>query len=400
MQLLIIKLTSPDAKPLFAGLTSKKTESSFLPCEWDDVRKHQRGSKVVLLIPNSDVSLAETQIPSKNKKQMLQAVPYALEETLAEDIDDLHFSIYRENDEANVKTAVINRDRLSFWIDHLKDQDINVHYVLPALFGLSIAETGWSVDLDEAEAQIRQGPLDGFACSLDILDYLLPTAVEEHAPEALYISGESLKVTRLLQNHEVDIRSGTSSSLINIESIQPALELNLLNNFSRGESALKNINWQPWKPVAVIGALLVATWIGMFGWQNNQASKQLDSLEAQISQVYKSTIPGGRLTDADAQLSTMTSTLQQLQGNLNAASVSPLPTIARLAPVLKQFNKMSIKELGFKRNKLQVKVEAPNLTMLDQFKQAATTSRLEVTISSTKTTSNNVASTLTIQEAI
>ncbi|MGB1310918.1 MAG: type II secretion system protein GspL [Leucothrix sp.] len=399
MQLLIIKLTSPDATPLFAGLTSKKAESNFVPCEWDDVRKHQRGSKVVLLIPNSDVSLAETQIPSKNKKQMLQAIPYALEETLAEDIDDLHFSAYRETDESKVKAAIINRERLGTWVDLLKEHDINVHYILPAVFGLSLAEQGWSIDIGDDEAQIRQGPLDGFASSLDVLDYLLPAALEEHEPEALYVSGDSLRVTRSLQGHEVDIRSGTASSLINIDSIQPALELNLLNNFSRGESALKNVNWTPWKPVAVIGSLLLATWIGMFMWQNKQTSQQLDSLEDQITSVYRTAIPGGKQTDADAQLSSMTSALQQLQGNLTAASVSPLPTIAKLAPLLKQFKKMSIKELGFKRNKLQVKVETPDIGMLEKFKQAAITSKLEVTISS-KTTANNVASTLVIQEAI
>jgi len=400
MQLLIIKLTSPEATPLFAGLTNKKVESPFVACEWDDIRKHQRGSKVVLLIPDSDVSLAETQIPSKNKKQMLQAVPYALEETLAEDIDDLHFSVYRENDEAKVKAAIINRDRLSFWIDHLKTQEVTASYILPAVFGLSIAEEGWSIDIGEDEVQVRQGALNGFASSLDVLDYLLPAVLEEHKPEALYVSGDSLKVTRLLQNQDIEIRAGTSSFLVHMDSIKPALELNLLNNFSRGESALKNVNWSPWKPVAAIGGLLLATWIGMFMWQNNQTGKQLESIESQITSVYRSTIPGGKLTDADQQVSSMTSTLSQLQGNLNAASVSPLPTIARLAPLLKQFNKMTVKELGFKRNKLQVKVETPNLSMLDQFKQAAATNQLEVIIGSSKTTANNVASTLVIQEAI
>lgn len=400
MQLLIIKLTSPDATPLFAGLTSKKEESTFVSCEWEDIRKYQRGSKVVLLIPNNEVSLAETHIPSKNKKQMLQAIPYALEETLAEDIDNLHFSIYRENDEAKVKAAIINRDRLSFWIDHLKAHDVTAHYILPSVFGVSVAEEGWAIDIGEDEAQVRQGPLEGFTSNLDILDYLLPTALEEHKPAALYVSGDSLRVTRLLQNHEIDVRAGTSSFLINMASLKPALELNLLNNFSRGESALKNVNWSPWKPVASIGGLLLATWVGMFMWQNQQASSQLKNIESQISSVYRTAIPGGKQTDADAQLSSMTSTLSQLQGNLNAASVSPLPTIARLAPLLKQFNKMSVKELGFKRNKLQVKVETPNLSMLDQFKQAAASSQLEVTIGSSKTTADNVTSTLVIQEAI
>lgn len=400
MQLLIIKLTSPDATPLFAGLTSKKTESNFVACEWDDIRKHQRGSKVVLLIPNSEVSLSEVQIPSKNKKQMLQAIPYALEETLAEDIDDLHFSVYRENDDAKVKAAIINRERLSFWIDHLKAQDVTVNYILPSMFGISIAEQGWSVDAGAEEAQVRQGPLDGFASSLDALDFLLPAAMEEREPEALYVSGDSLRITRLLQSHEVEIRPGKASSLIETASLKPALELNLLNNFSRGESVLKGINWTPWKPVAVIGGLLLTTWISMFMWQNKLANQQLERIESQITNIYRSSIPGGRQTDADAQLSSMTSTLSQLQGNLNAASVSPLPTIAKLAPILKRFDKMSLKELGFKRNKLEVKVETPNLSMLDQFKQAAASNKLEVTIGSSKTTADNVASTLVIQEAI
>jgi len=68
--------------------------------------------------------------------------------------------------------------------------------------------------------------------------------------------------------------------------------------------------------------------------------------------------------------------------------------------LLKQFNKMSIKELGFKRNKLQVKVETPNLSMLDQFKQAAASSQLNVVIGSSKTTADNVASTLVIEEVL
>ena len=399
MQLLIIKLTSPDATPLSASISNKNPESSFVSTDWDTVRQQQRGSKVVLLIPDTDVSLAETHIPSKNKKQMLQALPFALEETLAEDVDKLHFSAYRETDEAKVKAAIIKRERLEFWVDLLKSHDINVHYVLPAIYALPIETQGWSVYISDEEAQIRQNTFAGFTCDLDVLDFILPSELEENPPEALYVSGDSLRVTRLLQGKEIEIRAGNAPTLIQYSDIEPTLELNLLNNYSRGESALKNINWSPWKPVVAIGGLLLLTWLGMFMWQNHQSQIKLDSIEAEINKVYRDTVPNGKLNDADSQLSSMTSLASQLQGGLSDTGVSPLPSIASVAPVLKQFKKMTIKELLFKRNKLELKVETPNIGLLDQFKKAAETRQLAVTIGSSKTTANSVASTLVIQEA-
>ena len=400
MQLLIIKLTSPDATPVSASISNKTPESQFNETNWDTLRQQQRGHKVVLLIPDSDVSLAETHIPSKNKKQMLQALPFALEESLAEDVDKLHFSAYRETEESPVKAAIINHDRLGFWIDLLKSHDINTHYVLPALFALPTVDQGWSIHISDEDAQIRQSTFSGFACPIDVLDYLLPSELETHAPEALYVSGDSLRVTRSLQGQDVEIRAGNAPSLVQLEDLLPTLPLNLLNNYSRGESALTGINWSPWKPVAAISGLLLVTWLTIFIWQNQHAETKLNQLESEISKVYRDTVPNGTLNDPDTQLASMTSLLAQLQGSSTAASVSPLPTIAKVAPVLKQFSKMTVKELAFKRNTLQVRVEAPNLGMLDQFQKAAEKSQLSVNIGSSKTTANNVASTLIIKEAI
>lgn len=400
MQLLIIKLSSPEDAPLFACISNKQTEATFVQGTWDDVRKQQRGRKVLLLIPDDEVLLAETHIPSKNKKQMLQALPYALEETLAEDIEDLHFSAYRAAESDPVHAAIINHDRLGVWVDALKAHDITVNYVLPSVFALSVPSDGWSVLIGEQEAKIRQSLFKGFACDVDTLDFLLPPQLEQNPPDALYVSGDSLRLTRLLHDQNIEIRAGNAAGLLQYSDIAPTLELNLLNNYSRGESALTGVNWSPWKPVAVIAGLLLLTWVGMFTWQNHQLTQQLESIEDQIGSVYRSTISGGRLTDADAQLSSMTSTLSLLEGGSEVSGASPLPTIAKVAPLFKQFQEMTIKELGFRRNKLEINVEAPNLSMLENFKNAASKNQLTVNIGSSKTTASNVTSTLTVQEAL
>src|SRR5262245_32490046 len=51
------------------------------------------GRLVCVLVPGTDVLLAEPEVPVKAGTKLQQVVPYALEEQLAQDIDDLHFAI-------------------------------------------------------------------------------------------------------------------------------------------------------------------------------------------------------------------------------------------------------------------------------------------------------------------
>ena len=51
------------------------------------------GRRVAVLVPGTDVLLAEPDVPVKAGAKLHQLVPYALEEQLADDIDDLHFAI-------------------------------------------------------------------------------------------------------------------------------------------------------------------------------------------------------------------------------------------------------------------------------------------------------------------
>src|SRR3984885_1275477 len=62
------------------------------------------GRHVCVLVPGTDVLLMEPELPAKAGTKLAQMVPYALEEQLAEDIDDLHFAIGRRT-ETNARRA-------------------------------------------------------------------------------------------------------------------------------------------------------------------------------------------------------------------------------------------------------------------------------------------------------
>ena len=50
------------------------------------------GRRVLLLVPGSEVTLAEPELPLRGGARVAQAVPFALEEHLASDVDALHFA--------------------------------------------------------------------------------------------------------------------------------------------------------------------------------------------------------------------------------------------------------------------------------------------------------------------
>ena len=86
-----------------------------------DAAVHGAGRHVCALVPSTDVLLAEPEVPVKAGTKLQQVVPYALEEQLAEDIDDLHFAIgKRASDSQVTPVAVVAHALMDDWISALK----------------------------------------------------------------------------------------------------------------------------------------------------------------------------------------------------------------------------------------------------------------------------------------
>ena len=77
--------------------------------------------RVCVVVPGTDVALAEPEIPAKNAVKAQQLVPYALEEQLAEDIDALHFAIgKRAAGATRTPVAVVARTLMDAWLSQLR----------------------------------------------------------------------------------------------------------------------------------------------------------------------------------------------------------------------------------------------------------------------------------------
>lgn len=116
------------------------------------------GRRVCVLVPASDVLLAEPELPARSGVKLQQIVPYALEEHLAEDVDKLHFAIgKRAADSPRAPVAVVSRALMDEWLATLAAAGIKPE-LLCADSELLPENPGQAVALLEREAVIVRAP--------------------------------------------------------------------------------------------------------------------------------------------------------------------------------------------------------------------------------------------------
>jgi len=399
MQLLVIKISVTHANPEYALLGKKQAEDRFTPGDWTKIRSLAKGRKVILLLPNNEVVLTTVNIPSKNKKQLHQAIPYALEDTLAEDIENLHFAIHQKTALGDSYVAIINRERLDFFIDLLRKKNIPVHYVLPQLLAQPFQNKGWSIlqqstDLNGNQpVTVRLDDFNGFTCDKNLLSLFLTEQLEKSSPEVITSNIESNELPEDLQALTL---VKADPAIVQYQSIEQALPLNLLTGFVSHKKE-SNFNWKAWRPPIVLASLVAAAGLGILSWQNNQLEQENEQLDQTMDKLFLATFPESRIAGKGQSAERMRINLSELKKSQIETVDSPLPLISNIGPLLNTYKDLTLKEIRYQENELLMVMQSPNLTRIEAFKkEAATKSKLKVSIKSSTTTANKVEAILNV----
>ena len=79
------------------------------------------GRRVAVIVPASDVLATDSEAPAKSAAKLAQVVPYALEERVADEIENLHFALgERSAETGRVPVVVVARARIDAWLEELR----------------------------------------------------------------------------------------------------------------------------------------------------------------------------------------------------------------------------------------------------------------------------------------
>src|SRR5690606_22994241 len=111
----------------------------------------------------------EVKLAARNRAQLLQAVPYAVEDLLLDPVEDLHFAAVRAEADS-VGVAVVARRTLRGWLERLAADGIEPDLLVPESLALPFSPGRMHAMVEDDRATLRLAPWSAFACSLAELD--------------------------------------------------------------------------------------------------------------------------------------------------------------------------------------------------------------------------------------
>ncbi|MEO8965249.1 MAG: type II secretion system protein GspL, partial [Gammaproteobacteria bacterium] len=163
-------------------------------------------NEITVIVPADDVLLTQAELPKLNRQRLMQALPFALEEQLIDDVSELHFAIADYQD-GKIPVAIVARKKMNEWLAELKELGIQPSRLLSAVFALPFIEKNWTACITAEMSAIRTEKYSGFASDPSnlalMIDLTLKNAVEK--PTCIHIyntlgASIALNTDSILQN--------------------------------------------------------------------------------------------------------------------------------------------------------------------------------------------------------
>lgn len=92
---------------------------------------------VIVLVPSTDVLTTSVDLPMRGGVKLQLALPYALEEYLADDVEHLHFAAGARRSSGRIPAAVVNRSKMDEWCERLSEAGIAASSMVADIHGLA-----------------------------------------------------------------------------------------------------------------------------------------------------------------------------------------------------------------------------------------------------------------------
>jgi general secretion pathway protein L len=336
------------------------------------------GRRVCVLVPGADVLLAEPEVPVKAGARLQQLVPYALEEHLADDIDDLHFAVgKRAGESGRAPVAVVARALMDEWLATLRAGGIEPDVVY-ADSDLLPENPGQAVALLEEDAVFVRAPgaspvtlpADALAAALEIAKsgsdstatgargLILYTGAAEWQQHSAQVEAarpqfDGIKV-QLLTAGPLALFAQQLPSLVPINLLQGAY----------APTSSRAVGLKAWRVAAILLGCLIGLHVVGKAAELQLLKKREHQVDVSIREAFRTVMPGDAGT-VDARRR-----MEQRLAAARGAGGGLLPALQALAQAREAAPGTSVQALSFHRGALEMKLAAPDAASLDRISQA------------------------------
>jgi general secretion pathway protein L len=340
------------------------------------------GRRVVVIVPPGETLTTDSDAPARSAAKLAQVVPFALEERVADEIENLHFAIgERAEAGARVPVVVVARARIDAWLAELRAAGLSptaiysAAQLVPSMPGQMIAL------LDNESLTLRVGdapPLVMPALSItDAVEMALatqqsPVAGLEPAPLGLllYTGHDEWQAH---QNEFDALRerfTGVKVQLLPsgpLSVLAPAAASGEAVNLLQGSLAVASpldLGWRAWRWAAVLAGGLILLHIGARYFELSRLEKNEAALDTSIEEAFRVAMPGqNNATNARRRVELRLAEVRSGGGGTLLPALSALAVARSAAPAA------TIEGITFRDGALQLRIIAPDAASLDAIGQ-------------------------------
>jgi general secretion pathway protein L len=316
---------------------------------------------VIVLVPAETVLTTSVDLPIKSGPRLRSALPFALEEQLAEDVENLHFAAGGRGDNGLLRVSVVAHDQMREWIGLLESAGINATQIIPENHGLAKIPGTMSLLVTEDQVMFNDGAESEF-----VMQGVKPS-------DAIAVTG-ALDAVTVAAKRGINLLQGLYGAKV---EYGPLL--------------------RPWRYAAALLLALVVTGFVSKALDYYRLAAEQDALREQFTQTYREIRPGdtSEITDPARHVDAIR---RSLGGTVSTEIF--LPSLQQLSIALQQNTSAEIEAISYRAGIIDVRLTAPDVATLDNIQKiVATSGRFTASIQSTDQVGDKVSSRIQIRES-
>jgi len=332
--------------------------------------------EVVTFVPCSDVALKSLNVPAKSQRAIRLAVPYMLEDELAQDVEQLFFAyadIKTANSEENCFVGVIEHEQMQQWITWLANAEIDCKKMLPDALSMPKHDDAWTaVQLGE-QVLLSQGSWQAMTLDSNVWCLLAKSWQQQETPPTIYSYSE----LPIIEPELAFEQQAEELPLALLAQNAEKQKFNLLQGEyqvkKQGSPIVKTWAWAAGIAVFALFMNLFVKSVTLFQINDQQAQ-----IEQEIIQVYKKAFPKTKRVRVATIRSQLKSKLKDI-GSSNSEERF-LSMLDKLVPAFSQVPQLKPDSIKFdgKRNELRMQATANDYQHFEKFKTLLEANQLSV----------------------
>ena len=380
---LVIRLDSdPDSPAHWIAVDSNGTRTGApVTGPLAEAAKDVGTREVIVLVPAATVLTSTADIPIRGGSRLLAALPFALEEQVADDVENLHFAAGLRRDNGLLPVAVVAHDNMEDWLERLQVAGLTAAKLIPENHGLARIPGTLSLLIADDDVMFNDGadtefvmqgvkPSDALAVAGVLDDHAADEAEDATAEDS---TGGHLLVYCQPSEEErfkhdwIALRHELASVDINLlpDGVLPRLAVTVASgrgiNLLQGRYGAKTeyaTLFRPWRHAAILLLALGVVGIGGKAVDYYRLADEESTLKQQFAEEYRQIRPNDTREIVDPV--GIVNSIRRGTGGPSATQVF-LPSMLQLGQALKQSGTVDIEAISYRAGVIDVRLTAPDV---------------------------------------